>query len=127
LYGFGRNKLVIQNHCMIRILCQPNYRWGTQPKKHYLCASDVDTSLGNWKKRLHEFSTRMCARIDCGVRWVGKKIREPPSFYGSNDLEEFLTNIEEEVLENHRLLALDIALKETPSRWWGAHKETIHD
>jgi hypothetical protein len=23
------------------------------------------------------------------------------------------------------MLALDIALKATPSRWWGAHKETI--
>jgi hypothetical protein len=44
-----------------------------------------------------------------------------------NDLEEFLTNYEEEVLENQRLLALDIALKETPARWWGTHKETIQD
>jgi hypothetical protein len=36
-----------------------------------------------------------------------------------------LKNYEEEVLENQRLLALDIALKETPARWWGVHKETI--
>jgi hypothetical protein len=38
-----------------------------------------------------------------------------------------LIKYEEEVLENHRLLALDIALKETPARWWGVHKETIQD
>jgi hypothetical protein len=44
-----------------------------------------------------------------------------------NDLEEFLTNYEEEVLENQRLLSLDISLKETPARWWGMHKETIQD
>jgi hypothetical protein len=31
------------------------------------------------------------------------------------------------VLENQRLLALDITLKATPARWWGAHKETIKD
>jgi hypothetical protein len=31
------------------------------------------------------------------------------------------------VLENQRLLVLDIALKATPTRWWGAHKETIKD
>jgi hypothetical protein len=31
------------------------------------------------------------------------------------------------VLENQRLLALDIALKATPARWSGAHKETIQD
>jgi hypothetical protein len=58
---------------------------------------------------------------------VGTEIREPPSFHGINDLEEFLTRYEDEVLENHRLLSLDIALKETPTRWWGAHKETIKD
>jgi hypothetical protein len=31
------------------------------------------------------------------------------------------------VLENQRLLALDISLKDTPTRWWDAHKETIKD
>jgi hypothetical protein len=36
-----------------------------------------------------------------------------------------LTKYEEEVLENKRLLALDIKLKETPTRWWGVHKEKI--
>jgi hypothetical protein len=91
------------------------------------CASDSDTGLENWQQRLHEVSTRRCARIDHTVRWVGTEIREPPSFHGLNDLEEFLTKYEEEVLENQRLLALDIALKETPARWWGAHKETIQD
>jgi hypothetical protein len=32
---------------------------------------------------------------------------------------------EEEVLEKQRILALYIALKATPARWWGVHKETI--
>jgi hypothetical protein len=31
------------------------------------------------------------------------------------------------VLENQRLLALDISLKAKPARWWGAHKETIQE
>jgi hypothetical protein len=44
-----------------------------------------------------------------------------------NDLETFLTRYEDEVLENHRLLALDIGLKETATRWWGEHKETVKD
>jgi hypothetical protein len=61
------------------------------------------------------------------VRWVGIEIREPPSFHGLNDLEEFLTKYEDEVLENHRILALYISLKATPSIWWGVHKETIQD
>jgi hypothetical protein len=61
-------------------------------------------------------STRRCIRIDRALRWVGTKIREPPSFHGLNDLEEFLTRYEDEALENQRLLALDITLKETPAR-----------
>jgi hypothetical protein len=56
---------------------------------------------------------------------MGTKIREPPNFHGVNDLEKFLTRYKDEVLENQRLLSLDIALKETHVRWWAAHKETI--
>jgi hypothetical protein len=55
------------------------------------------------------------------------QIREPTSFHGVNDLEKFITKYKEEVLEHQRLLYLDIALKATPVRWWGAHKETIQD
>jgi hypothetical protein len=91
------------------------------------CETDLDTSLENWQQRLHEVSTRRCARIDRAIIWVGIEIREPPSFHGVNDLETFLAQYEDEVLENQRLLALDLALKATPARWWGAHKETITD
>jgi hypothetical protein len=42
-------------------------------------------------------------------------------------LEEFLIKYEDKVLENQRLLALDISLKATPTRWWGAQKETIQE
>jgi hypothetical protein len=68
---------------------------------------------------------RRCARIDHAVWWIGIEIREPPSFHELNDLETFLTQYEYEVLENQRLLAMDLALKDTPARWWGAHKENI--
>jgi hypothetical protein len=60
-------------------------------------------------------SARRCTRIDQAVRWVGTEIKEPPSFHGINNLEEFLTRYEDEVLENKRLLALEITLKETPA------------
>jgi hypothetical protein len=53
------------------------------------CVTDSDTGLENWKQRLHEVSIRRCARIDHTVRWVGMKIREPPSFHRVNDLEVF--------------------------------------
>jgi hypothetical protein len=40
-------------------------------------------------------------------------------------LETFLTQYKDEVSETQKLLALDLAFKSTPARWWGAHKETI--
>jgi hypothetical protein len=89
------------------------------------CATDSDTGLENWQQRLHEVSMRRCARIYHTVWWIGIKIKEPPSFHGLNDLEKFLKQYEDKVLENYRLLALDLSLKATPTRWWGTHKETI--
>jgi hypothetical protein len=74
-----------------------------------------------------DYSPRRCTRIDRAVQWVGTKIREPLSFHGLNDLEEFLIRYEDEVLPNQGLLALDIELKETPGRWWGVHKEIVKD
>jgi hypothetical protein len=68
---------------------------------------------------------RRCARIDCVVWWIGIEIKEPSLFHGLNYLETFLTQYEDELLENHRLLALDLSLKATPARWWGTHKEII--
>jgi hypothetical protein len=88
-------------------------------------ATDSDTGLENWQHRLHKVSTRRCARIDRAVWWICIEIKEPPNFHGLNDLETFLTQYKDEVLENQMLLALDLALKATPARWWGAHKEII--
>jgi hypothetical protein len=65
--------------------------------------------------------------MTCVLRWVGTEVREPPTFYGLNDLEEFLMKYEVEVMENHRLPTLYIALKDTPARWWGTHKEKINN
>ena len=50
-------------------------------------ASDSDTGLENWKQCLHDISTRECERMMCALRWVGTKVREPPTFYDHNDLE----------------------------------------
>jgi hypothetical protein len=64
--------------------------------------------------------------MTCTLRWIGYEVREPPTFYGLNDLEEILMKFELEVVENQRLSVLDIALKATPARWWGTHKEKIN-
>ena len=55
------------------------------------------------------------------------EIRGPPNFHGVNYLENLLTRYKYEVLENQRLLALDLVLKETLAIWWGVHKEIVKD
>jgi hypothetical protein len=64
------------------------------------CASYSNVGLENWKKKLHELSTRRCTRMTRALRWVGTEVQEPPMFDGMNDLEEFLLNFEVEVMEN---------------------------
>jgi hypothetical protein len=61
------------------------------------------------------------------LRWVGIEVREPPRFYGENDLKEVITKFELEVLESKRLIVFDISLKGAPICWWVTHKENIHD
>ena len=43
------------------------------------------------------------------------------------NLDTFLTEFEEKVLEPQRLLALDVALKATPTRLWVSHKQSISE
>jgi hypothetical protein len=62
------------------------------------CVRDSNIGLENWKQRIHGVSMRRCARIDRTVRWVGTKIKEPPSFHEINDLKKFLTQYEDAVL-----------------------------
>jgi hypothetical protein len=104
---------------------KPTAFWVLSWRSINSCATDSNTRLENWQQRLHEVSMRRCERIYCAIWWIGTKLKEPPSFHGLNDMETFLTQYEDEVLENQRLLALDLSLKTTPARWWGAHKETI--
>jgi hypothetical protein len=46
---------------------------------------------------------------------------------GSNDYINYPLEYVPEVVENQRLLVLDISLKDTPSHWWGTHKENINN
>ena len=41
------------------------------------------------------------------------------------EIEEFIEDFEEQVLRELRIQALDIALKATPARWWGTHKQNL--
>lgn len=53
------------------------------------------------------------------------KVCNLPSYDGLVDVNVSCDDYEEHVPKNQRLLALDIALKAIPDRWWGTHKKTI--
>jgi hypothetical protein len=76
---------------------------------------------------MYEVSTRICARLTREVRWIGTTVSNLPTFDGLNPLETFLSDFEESVPIQQRLLAMDEALKATPTRWWGTHKSNITD
>jgi hypothetical protein len=89
--------------------------------------SDSDTGVENGSKYCMKVSTRRCTRVTRAVRWVGTEVRQFPTFTEEDNLENFLTEFESEVLDSQRLLVLDIALRDTPAQWWGAHKKVIQD
>jgi hypothetical protein len=91
------------------------------------CTSDSEDALENWKQRLHEVSTRKCARITRALRWIGTEIVEPPRYIGLTPIEYFINEFEMQIPDQQRLLALDVALKVTSTRWWVVHKDGIRD
>jgi hypothetical protein len=76
---------------------------------------------------MYEVSTRRCARLTREVCWIGTTVSNLPTFDGLNPLETFLSDFEENLPIQQRLLAMDEAMKATPVIWWGTHKSNITD
>ena len=74
---------------------------------------------------MYEVSTRKCDRLTRDVRRIGTIVSNLPTFDGLDPLETFLSDFEESVPTQQRLLAMDEALKSTPTTWWGMHKSNI--
>jgi hypothetical protein len=89
------------------------------------CASDLEETMENWKQRLHEVSTRKCARITHALQWIGTEIVEPPRYDGLTDVAYFIRQIELQISDQQILLSLDVVLKVTLARWWVVHKDGI--
>jgi hypothetical protein len=70
-------------------------------------------------------STRRCAHINRSLHWIGTELCDPPRYDGLTDISMFVKEFELQVPKQQRLLALDVVLKETPARWWDAHREGI--
>jgi len=54
------------------------------------CVSNSEEALEHWQQRLHEVSTRRCARITCALRWIGDEVCDPPKYDGITDVDIFV-------------------------------------
>jgi hypothetical protein len=61
------------------------------------------------------------------MRWIGTELCNLPRYDGLSDISMFVKTFELQVPEQQRLLALDVVLKVTPTRWWVAHREGMKD
>jgi hypothetical protein len=76
---------------------------------------------------MYKVSTRRCARLTREVHWIGTIVSNILTFDGMNSLENFLSEFETSVPTQQRLLAMEEAMKDTPTRWWGTHNRNITD
>ena len=63
------------------------------------CSLDSGEAVENWQNQLHEVSMRKCARITKSLQWVGTKVCDLPTCEGSPNLDMFLLEFEDMVLE----------------------------
>jgi hypothetical protein len=61
------------------------------------------------------------------LNWIGIELCDPPKCDGFNDTHLFVKEFEFQVPEQQRMLALDVFIKVTLTRWWDAHKEGMED
>jgi hypothetical protein len=78
----------------------------------------------SWQQGSHRIFSRRCATI-IATRWVGIEVREHPVYDGTSDLESFLHNMEENVVEDQRISILHVAFQNNPARWWANHKYVL--
>ena len=59
------------------------------------------------------------------LRWIGTEIKDIPLFDGLAYVSDFLQQFAQEIPHEQRMVAIDLAVRATPTRWWHAHKEHI--
>jgi hypothetical protein len=63
------------------------------------CASNSKVGLENWQYRMHEVSTRRCARINRSLHWIGTELCDPPRYDGLTEIDMFIKAFELQVPE----------------------------
>jgi hypothetical protein len=85
---------------------------------------DSELDFDSWQQGSHETFSRRCMTVRM-TRWVRTEVREHPVYDDTLDLENFLQNMEENVREDQRILALDIYFQNNPARWCATHKAIL--
>jgi hypothetical protein len=67
---------------------------------------------------LDELSTRICACITYSLHWIGTKVCDPLKYDGIIDVYPFFKEFVLKILDQQRLIALDLMMKATLARWW---------
>jgi hypothetical protein len=78
----------------------------------------------SWKQGSYKIFSRRCVTVRV-TRWVETEFREHPIYDGTSELDSCLLSMEEKVLEDQRVLVLDVAFQDTPSRWWDNNKALL--
>ena len=74
---------------------------------------------------MHEVSLQKCGLIMQSLCQVGTETVQLLVYDGLPELYEFLVEFEDKVSEPQWLMALDKALKATPTCWWVTYKKSI--
>jgi hypothetical protein len=68
-----------------------------------------ELAFDSWQQGSYEIFSRRCTTIR-KTRWVGTKVREHAIYDGTLELDSFLVNMEENIVEEKRISILDLAL-----------------
>jgi hypothetical protein len=82
---------------------------------------DSELVFDSWQQGSYEIFSRRCAMLE---KLDGLELRSENTRYMmvTSELDNFLVSMEEKIVEDQRISVLDLALQDTPSRWWTNHK-----
>jgi hypothetical protein len=75
---------------------------------------DSELAFDSWQQGSYEKFSRRCATV-IETRWVGTEVREHLVYDDTLGLNIFLLIMEENLVDDQRILVLDVALQDTPS------------
>jgi hypothetical protein len=85
---------------------------------------DLELAFDSCQQGSYKIFSRRCATVREN-RWVGTELKKHPVYDDTSGLDNFLLSMEEKVVEDQSISVLDLALQDTPARWWANHKDLL--